>query len=581
MKNLYIYLFFIFGILNLQIFPESIFNIAGFESRAQSQVPDYSLPGNLKNAEANNELIKAANIWDTKPVVVWSYQHQLISKDGRSGGMDIEKSVNALKDLGATGIFLPIGTEQQYNTLMWFLEQTKNTDLKVYVQTGARCNAVFPPEYAGDCVKWAKHLATKSLTYPNLVCLTADDLRPRNNTDITPEHLSNVISEKNKINPNFMYLPTLYYDVWDEIQYFRPGNPYKSALSDGSFMWYWASYGSENRAVNLSLYENYLNEAHSIFPPAHFLTGIYTQKDGRLADTFDVEQLFHSPNELRTMIEQGYALSDGLALFNMPLMVYDIDDLLLATMFQQQENDDQNFDYKLTNSQSGTWTSWYQAIETDVSAPAGSTIRVKFDMRDNLASGDKNYMFKQLLINGKIIWEEDVTLSSATATIDKSVTVLKENAKITIRLFSKRASFIRTVAYVEHPYVSVDGEQVWPTWKFDSGMTKLAEYREVYDIIKSVVKKETSANVELLDTGSALNLINRNGDLYCNNFSGSVQIFLYNTNGQLIYRNLIKNPDKNIPLVETKKYVNNSSIILYKIVDGAGKYGSGKISFRL
>lgn len=518
--------------------------------------------------------------WNPKPVGVWTMQQRLITDDGRNGELNLARTLEALNDLGANAIFQPIGTSAQYYNLINLLDQLKGTNIKVWVQTHRYCKAD-PPQLNGDCLAWVKHLATLSLQYPNLKAIVLDDLHPDTDpTYITPAYITTLIDEINNINPDFLFLPTFYYDSGDELKYFREESEFKGVFRDGAFMWYWASWGSKN-PINLNLYYSYIYEARSLFKTTHFITGFYTQKDGLLESTLNPDTIFHAPKDLKKMTEFGYDKSHGLALFNLPLHVYDLDFLYQATIFKQQANNDPAFTYRLTNSGNGTWTSWYQAIESTITAPAGSEIRVKFNMRDNRASGDAKYIFKQLLINDQVLWEEDITQSAAVATINKTVTLEKDNAKIIIRIFSKRANWISADAYVSSPVVYIDGNMVESTWNFDSNMTKINEYREVYDIVKNAIKSfSTGINVKEKEKQSNLDLIYSNGNLICNNYSGYLRIYLYNINGQLLYQNNKVYSSKDNPLIIdlSSRLKSNSPILLYKIIDEAGNHGSGKIS---
>ncbi|HOG06051.1 MAG TPA: hypothetical protein PLD74_11380 [Prolixibacteraceae bacterium] len=578
MKNLNHYLLSFLFVLNLQASQDAVFSLAGIGAKANTYHCTISKDADSlkkKSLSLINDPQAEIEFWNPKPVVIWTYQHQLIFEDGRNGNVDYARTAEAMQDLGATAIFQPIKTQQQYNNLIYHLEQIKNTDIRIIIQTGHNCVLEAMP--GSDCVQVVKNLANLSLQYPNLVGICLDDLHPTR-TNKTPEEMNNLIEAKNSINPKFLFLPTLYYDVWDELQFFREGNPFNGVFKDGSFMWYWASYGEKGRTVNINTLQNYVNEAKSIFPPAHFITGIYTQKDGILNESNNVDIIFHKPNELRRMIELGYIESDGLGLFNIPLYMYDVDHLLSSTIFKQQSNNDPAYNYRLTNSEKGTFASWYQAIETDISVAPGSRVRVKFDMRDTRNTGDAGYLYKQLLVNDKVLWEEDITISSLKATIDKVIQVQEGNAKIVVRVFSKRANWISANAYVSTPIVCVNDQEVPASWKFNGGMSKLNEYKQVYDIIKGVIKGTPQTTIQKIQKNdSPLNLMFKNGNLYCNDYSGSIQVYLYNINGQLIYMNNRIDVLNGHLLVDVGKFIKSNTLLFYKILNTEGRFGSGKI----
>ncbi len=472
----------------------------GLLSSLQSKYPD-SENALLLNAGS----LESSVFWKRKPVVLWTYQHQLILKDGRNGEIDIERTVSALKDLGATAVFQRLGTEYRYNNFINLLKSTKHTDIKIYIIMNHHCNAE-PSPYKGNCTLWIEHLAELSLEYPNLEVVVFDDLHPTTNPEkLTPAFISNLIEAKDRINPLFKFIPTLYYDVYDELRFFRKGNEFEGVFKDGTFMWYWASY--TRKGTNMDEFERYVNETRSLSTPANIITGIYSQRDGYLESTFDQEKMFHSPSDLRKMVELGYWKTQGLAMFNFPLYMYDPDFFLQSTIFKQQPNNDPAFTYRLTNSGKGTHVSWYQAVKTNIPLNHGSDIRVKFKMKDSKLEGDSGYIFKQLLINDEVLWEEDITISNGAIDIEKSIRVEDSIADIVIRVFSKRANWVSANAYVNTPAVYINDSLVTTSWNFDSNLSKIENYKEIYDIVKSVINDTLIMEVDTFGIGQNYNML--------------------------------------------------------------------------
>lgn len=427
-----------------------------------------------------------------KPVVLWPYQLQPVCHDGRNDCPDIQRTAQAINDLGATALYLPIGTSGQYSKLISFLENSQETDIKVWVRAHHSCMQEPPPykgEFRGDCTNWITHLAELSKTYPNLEAVHFDDLHPLRHPDIaTPALIENVNAIKNRINPALKFVPALYYDSSDELQFFRPENPFEGLMKDGASMWYSASYGSRKRVTDTAALQAYVDEAKTLIPPGLHMTGIYVRRDGALNDTGDLDTLFHDPAELEKMLDIAYSGSDGICLFNFPLHVYDTDYLLESTIFEQQPSDLAAYEHKLTTSQRGTYASWFQEIKTSVPVQQGDSINVKLKIKDTAFAGDTGYVYKQLIVDGEVAWQVDVrTDGTEEQIVERTVQARGAVAEISVRLLSKKPNWINASLYLDNPAVSIGGKPTSAQWQFNSTLSKLREFRQIYDIAKRVI----------------------------------------------------------------------------------------------
>jgi len=439
--------------------------------------------------------VSFADVWDSNPVILWTYQYFPIMEDGRNGDPDFQRTEDALHDIGATGMFLGLGRKSQYDGFLYFLEQSKNTDIKIWIAMSHTCWEE-PEPYQDDCTNWIRHLAELSLTYPNLEAVVFDDLHPdMYPNEVTPQFIQGLIEEKNRINPQFKFIPTLYYDAGDELQFFQSGNRFEGSFKDGASLWYWASFGGSG-AISQSQLDNYISQANEVVPPERFMTGVYTLKEGEYAETGNPDDLFYPYSELKGMIESAKSGSNGVGLFDPPLHLYDLNYYFSSTMFQQQANDDPAYDYMLSNSNKGTFISWYQAITAKVPVAKGSRIDVQFDARDTAGSTETSYLFKKIVANGKDILAVDACADgSARTPYSASFVAETTTAEIKIMLYSKNSNWIGASMYIDNPKILVNGVDAKAVWRFESNMTRFSENIATYKAIKDALRSSSCTSL--------------------------------------------------------------------------------------
>lgn len=434
-----------------------------------------------------------ADVWDGYPVVIWPIQNHLVNNDGRNDGVNVQKTAEAMHDLGATTFTYHVTTESAYNGLINTLKSFKDTDIKTWAVVGPRCwfKDGYEPFYM-DCVAVAEAFAELSLEYPNFELVIFDDYYPLEHNPVGPEHITSAIDAKNEINPEFNVIPTMYPDSWDGIKYFRDGTPigdeWGEVFSDGTTMWYWASFKGEH---TINAYKEIIDEQKEEIPPIPYMSGYYIYRSGELANTLDVDLLHHDPQILYESIKYAKENSDGIGFFDSPLFVYDMEFFMESTMFKHAPNDDSSFDY-MVSSEASTMPSWYQEMKTTV--PASGNVRVQFDMRDSRSdsgcdtSSLYDYQFKQLVVNDEVVWDSDICSDGTSrVTIDKTIAISGNSADIEIRLFSKKSHHIKTKMYIDDPKVYVNGNLVSADWKFDTNLSKLDEYVATYNALKSAL----------------------------------------------------------------------------------------------
>ena len=231
--------------------------------------------------------------------------------------------------------------------------------------------------------------------------------------------------------------------------------------------------------------ESLVETADTKIHPIPFITTIYPLAGGALDKSRDPKDYFHSPAVLKQMIETATEKSDGLGLFWFPLYAYDTDHLLEATIFRPQDNDDASYDHKLTNSEKSMLTSWFQAIEEQV--PAGE-VKLTFDARDSRTTAECGWLFKQALIDGKVVWSKDVCKDGKERETVSVKATTSQAAQVVIRIFAAKANHMSLSMYVTTPVVTVGGKRIASNWTFDSTLANLADFKQMYNTVKSVLK---------------------------------------------------------------------------------------------
>ncbi|MGH7748779.1 MAG: hypothetical protein ACREQ5_29055, partial [Candidatus Dormibacteria bacterium] len=131
-----------------------------------------------------------------------------------NGQIDIDGTVHGLRSNGfQCGVFVIEGAGQgnSYDSFQNLLETTKNTNIKLWV-------VIIPPSegadslpYRSDYVEWSQALAKLSLKYKNFRGFNIDDIDQDVSVHtFTRSYLREIYAAKQKINPRFLFVPTIY-----------------------------------------------------------------------------------------------------------------------------------------------------------------------------------------------------------------------------------------------------------------------------------------------------------------------------------------------------------------------------------
>lgn len=127
--------------------------------------------------------------------------------------LNVERTILLLRDFNFSCVAFPIGATppHDWQNFQQLLPAAQVAHIDVWP-------VLIPPTEGGnsrpyntDYVKWMQVLAKLSLKYPNLRGANIDDLLIDGNKKVfTHEYLSQIYQAKQKINPRFLFVPTVY-----------------------------------------------------------------------------------------------------------------------------------------------------------------------------------------------------------------------------------------------------------------------------------------------------------------------------------------------------------------------------------
>jgi hypothetical protein len=133
------------------------------------------------------------------------------------GRLDFPRLLTELGELRANSYnFLIAGAKTDWDDLHTFLPLAEKKGIRVWV-------TVLPPSESSpltsrnsepfrlDYEKWASELATLSLSEPALVAWSVDDFAYNLKTAFTPDRMRAIIAAQRAKNPNFAFVPCVYY----------------------------------------------------------------------------------------------------------------------------------------------------------------------------------------------------------------------------------------------------------------------------------------------------------------------------------------------------------------------------------
>ncbi|GAA4509041.1 MULTISPECIES: hypothetical protein [Nonomuraea] len=349
--------------------------------------------------------------------------------------MDTKAMIAALKALDANTYVYPMaGDNVHWEDLREeFLPAAADAGIKVWVM-------VYSPSQQGCCVSrpfkhdyvaWSRELATLSKTHPNLAGWTVDDYAYDIGKTFTLAYVRQMRDAAKAVNPAFTFNPTVYYKQFTD-DFIAQQIP----LLDGVIFpfrdsphrdtsWSWSlSYQVKQLAQRLPGTDVY------VMPYAHPLSHAAQKPTVSYVETITKQAL--------DLVRAGEAA--GVIQYKLPLMPRDANWTRPATDDLSRTGDGRlSFVVESgTPTKAGMWC----GAERTVQLTPGATKRtVTFYHRDGRGSeSPAGYHKKQLLVDGKLVWQRDVTADAkdtwTKATIDLTDQLAgRTSAKLQWRLF--------------------------------------------------------------------------------------------------------------------------------------------------
>lgn len=224
-----------------------------------------------------------------------------------NGRVDCDKLIDQLIDLHANCYgWLIHGAPTDWDDLKLFLPMAQARNLRVWVNLVPPSESpprskVYSEPYRLDYQRWAFEFAKLSLEHRNLVGWSIDDF-PYNIKVFTPEKMKEILDSAHAINPNFAFVPCVYYKqiTPDFIKNYIP-------LFDGILF----PYRDESHGANLKDPSHVEEEVKSIrqrigedYP---IIVDIYFTAHSRLGAT--------TPEYDRTATLASHACADGVQVY--------------------------------------------------------------------------------------------------------------------------------------------------------------------------------------------------------------------------------------------------------------------------
>jgi hypothetical protein len=133
------------------------------------------------------------------------------------GRLDFSRLLTELGELDAnTYNFLIAGNKTGWDELHTFLPLAQKKGIRVWVTVlpaseSAPKTSYYSEPFRLDYEKWASELAALSLSEPALVAWSVDDFGYNLKTAFTPEKMRAIIAAQRAKNPNFAFVPCVYY----------------------------------------------------------------------------------------------------------------------------------------------------------------------------------------------------------------------------------------------------------------------------------------------------------------------------------------------------------------------------------
>ncbi|MBB5790660.1 hypothetical protein [Jiangella mangrovi] len=315
--------------------------------------------------------------------------------------------------------------------------QAAGIDIMVYIVPPSECFLRPEPHLDGRCsrpfdmdyVAWARAIAELSVEFPNVKSWGIDDFLsgPVNQALFTPEYLAEVRAAQDAVNPDLKWYVTLYHG---EI------NPESMERIDGALDGVIYPYNSIANTIDPTELEYRLDTALEVTQPAgqelvllvyngRFLDGIIHPDERYAAEVLDRAEPYVRDGRIT-----------GVIAYAGPI---DLDkhapswDHWGHTGYGSLSLSVSNF----VSTANGAFASASQVVAVD---PAAGTKTLSFRHHDPDEGGLTGYQFKQVLVNGEVVWNQDIVGDARDTWIDATVDLTDAlagltEATVTFRLY--------------------------------------------------------------------------------------------------------------------------------------------------
>lgn len=319
--------------------------------------------------------------------------------------------------------------------------QKAGIDIWVYLVPPSECftnpakhlNGNCSRPYDLDFITWSTEIAKLSKKYPNIKAWAIDDFLsgPGNRALFTNEYLSQVRAAQDAINPKLGFYVTLYFG---EIA------PENLEIIDGVLDGVIYPYVGYNADTNdTDWVERRIDSALQTMEP-YDLDLVFLQYTGRFLDTViepHEDTVAAILRRVQPYIEDGRVI--GVIAYAAPVAL----DEQQASYTNRAHSGTGRLSFSInmfTGTSAGDYAEAKQEVRVD---PRAAKKELTFSHRDPFGPWAlKDYQFKQLLVDGQVVWESDISADTgytwAKTTVDLTAALAgKQRATIAFRLFHK------------------------------------------------------------------------------------------------------------------------------------------------
>ncbi|MGN9786387.1 hypothetical protein ACTMTF_33525 [Nonomuraea sp. ZG12] len=350
------------------------------------------------------------------PGVVGTAGNLIREEEPRGDGirhMDTKAMITALKALNVNTYVYPLagGNDHWDDLHKEFLPAAAAAGIDVWATVYAPSQASFSRPYKHDYVAWSRELAILSKNHPNLVGWTVDDYGFDLKT-FTPAYVKQMRAAAKAINPSFKFIPTVYYSQFTDTFVAE-----QAPLLDGVIFpfrdepvrdtaWTWSlSAQVKQLAERLPDTDVYL------MPYAHPLS--------RTALKPTVAYVEAVTKKALELVRTGELA--GVVQYKLPFMSRDTGWTRPATDNLARTGQGR-LSFVVENASPTKTGMWCGAARKAQLTPGAPKYTVSFWHRDSREAGSPaGYHMKQLLLNGKVVWEQDAATDPSSwrkATVD-------------------------------------------------------------------------------------------------------------------------------------------------------------------